>query len=130
MKTIVRSTEGYSGPQCQDNFLFNLRVISWIFHSWECSEFCVIGYASEFASSTSGSGSQALRMGTSNTARRKGLASAGAGFLEEFLTPPASTDFHHNIFLLASALQDSGEVVHGYKNQSISSGTCAVAQRI
>ena len=38
--------------------------------------------AVRFASVASGSGSQALRMGTTKYARRKGLASAGAGFWE------------------------------------------------
>lgn len=42
----------------------------------------------------SGSGSQALRMGTPKTARRKGLASTGAGFRKIVLfIPPTLIDF-------------------------------------
>ncbi len=68
-----------------------------VFHSIQASSF-------KFSPTTSGSGSQALRMGTSNTARRKGLASAGAGFEKSVLiNRPASTDFHHNIFQRAFA---------------------------
>ena len=43
-----------------------------------------------FATASSGSGSQALRMGTAKFARRKGLASAGAGFWEHRFYHPAS----------------------------------------
>jgi hypothetical protein len=43
-----------------------------------------------FAAVSIGSGSQALRMGTAKYARRKGLASAGAGFREHLFYHPAS----------------------------------------
>ena len=53
-----------------------------------------------------------------------------SGFKNIFIIPPTSTDFFHNIFRLGFAHYNSGEVVHGCKNQSIFSGTCAAAQRI
>jgi len=53
-------------------------------------------------------------MGTPNTARLTGLASAGADFWKnDLINPPSSTDFHHNKFLLAFVRQNSGEAVHG-----------------
>jgi len=53
-----------------------------------------------------------------------------SGFEDLFIIPPTSIDFHHNIFQLEFAHQNSGEVVHGYKNQSIFSRPCAAAQLI
>ena len=53
-----------------------------------------------------------------------------SGFEDIFIIPPTSIDFRHNIFQLEFAHSNSGEVVHGCKNQSIFSRPCAAAQRI
>jgi hypothetical protein len=53
-----------------------------------------------------------------------------SGFNDIFIIPPTSIDFHHNIFRLEFAHQNSGEVVHGYKIQNIFSRPYAAAQRI
>jgi len=41
----------------------------------------------------SGSGRQPLRMGTTKSARRKGLASAGAGFIAHIFVHPTSLNW-------------------------------------
>ena len=85
----------------------------------------------KFAPATSGSGSQFLRMGTAKSARRKELASAGAGLRYiVFIIQPSLADLHHNILQLGFARQNSGEGVHNYKNQNTFSMICADAQQI
>jgi hypothetical protein len=85
-------------------------------------------YSSVFraALTSSGSGSQVPRMGTTKSARRRELASAGAGFLNTLLfMPPASTGLSHNTFRPGSVHQNSDVAVHGCKNQNIFSRPCA-----
>jgi hypothetical protein len=75
---ITKKMKGnYGGPQCQDSFPFNLSVIFTF-----PPVFVRLCNGSVFrpASASSGSGSQVPRMGTSKSARRRELASAGAGF--------------------------------------------------
>jgi hypothetical protein len=52
-----------------------------------------------------------------------------SGFENNFIIPPTSTDFHHNIFQLEFVPYNPGEAC-GCKNQSIFSETYAAAQRI
>lgn len=90
----------YGGPQCQDNFPFNLSVIFTF-----PTVFIRLCHGSVLPpdSAYSISGSQVLRMGTTKSARRRELASAGAGFLNTLLfMPPTSIDFSHNTFRLGS----------------------------
>ena len=72
-----------------------------------------------------------LRMGTTITARRKGVGFRWSGFLPPpAFIQPSFAAVYQNIFPPVSDPQNFDEAVHGYKNQSIALGTCVVAQQI